>query len=51
MWLPRSPDLASPNFYIWGYLKEVVYSTNTHIMEELNSNTEEDIKGNISYAT
>jgi hypothetical protein len=24
-WLPRSPDLISLNFFIWGYLKELVY--------------------------
>ena len=25
-WPPRSPDLTSPDFYLWGYLKDVVYS-------------------------
>lgn len=26
-WPPRSPDLTSPDFYLWGYLREVVYRT------------------------
>ncbi|EZA54475.1 hypothetical protein X777_05833 [Ooceraea biroi] len=25
MWPARSPDLTSPDFYLWGYLKDVVY--------------------------
>ncbi|EFN72100.1 Transposable element Tc3 transposase, partial [Camponotus floridanus] len=24
-WLARSPDLTSPDFFLWGYLKDVVY--------------------------
>jgi len=24
-WLARSPDLTSPDFYFWGYLKNVIY--------------------------
>ncbi|EZA51149.1 hypothetical protein X777_10422 [Ooceraea biroi] len=24
-WPARSPDLTSPDFYLWGYLKDVVY--------------------------
>lgn len=24
-WPPKSPDLTSPDFYLWGYLKNVVY--------------------------
>lgn len=26
-WPPRSPDLTSPDFFLWGYLKGVVYQT------------------------
>ncbi|OXU16263.1 hypothetical protein TSAR_012619, partial [Trichomalopsis sarcophagae] len=25
-WPPRSPDLTPPDFYLWGYLKNVVYA-------------------------
>lgn len=25
-WPPRSPDLTSPDFFLWGYLKNVVYA-------------------------
>lgn len=26
-WPPRSPDLTPPDFFLWGYIKEIVYST------------------------
>lgn len=26
-WPPRSPDLTSPDFFLWGWLKSVVYRT------------------------
>jgi hypothetical protein len=26
-WPPRSPDLAAPDFFLWGYLKAQVYAT------------------------
>ena len=26
-WAPRSPDLTSPDFYLWGFLKNTVYRT------------------------
>ncbi|KAJ4427227.1 hypothetical protein ANN_24844 [Periplaneta americana] len=32
--LPRSPDLTFPDFYLWGALKDTVYTTN-HTLEEL----------------
>ena len=25
-WPPCSPDLTSPDFYLWGYLKNVIFS-------------------------
>lgn len=25
-WPPRSPDLTSPDFFLWGYVKNVVYA-------------------------
>ncbi|KOX70224.1 hypothetical protein WN51_05660 [Melipona quadrifasciata] len=34
-WLPRSPDLTSLDFYLWGTLKEKVYSTEVRTGDEL----------------
>ncbi|KAJ4441785.1 hypothetical protein ANN_11643 [Periplaneta americana] len=27
LWPPRSPDLTTPDFFLWGYLKDRVYAT------------------------
>lgn len=35
LWPPRSPDLNPLDFYFWGHLKEVVYSTPVNTREEL----------------
>ena len=32
---PRSPDLTSPNFYLWGKLKGSVYADNLRTADEL----------------
>lgn len=34
-WPPRSPDLTPLDFYLWGYLKGVVYKTAPSSLEEL----------------
>lgn len=34
-WPPRSPDLTPLDFYLWGYIKNKVYSTPVHSREEL----------------
>lgn len=38
-WPPRSPDLTSPDFYLWGYIKNVVYeyapTTREDMMERI----------------
>jgi hypothetical protein len=33
LWPPRSPDLTLPDFFLWGFLKERVYSNNPRSME------------------
>ena len=30
LWPPRSPDLTSPDYFLWGYLKRRVYQKNTN---------------------
>lgn len=34
-WPPRSPDLTPPDFFLWGYLKNIVYSTVPTTPEDL----------------
>ena len=38
LWLPRSPDLSTYDFYLWDNLKAKVYSNNPHTNEELKTN-------------
>ncbi|GFW72765.1 uncharacterized protein TNCV_1266091 [Trichonephila clavipes] len=33
---PRSPDLLIPEFFLWGYLKNVGFRNNPHMLDELN---------------
>lgn len=42
-WPPRSPDLTPLDFYMWGYLKSVVYSTPVHTKRELQERIENAI--------
>jgi hypothetical protein len=30
LWPPRSPDLSPPDFFLWGHLKDTVYSNHPH---------------------
>lgn len=34
-WPPRSPDITPLDFFVWGYIKEIVYSTPVTTREEL----------------
>ncbi|RLU21288.1 hypothetical protein DMN91_005661 [Ooceraea biroi] len=40
-WPARSPDLTSPDFYLWGYLKDVIYrerpTTRENTMERIRA--------------
>jgi len=42
-WPPRSPDLTSPNFFLWGYLKSKVYSNRPTDLHALKENIREEI--------
>jgi hypothetical protein len=37
---PRSPDLTPPDYFLWGYLKLVVYSNRPLTIEDLKQNIE-----------
>ena len=42
-WPPRSPDLNICDFFLWGYLKEKVFSSRPHTLEELKLRIREEI--------
>ena len=44
LWPPRSPDLTSPDFFLWGFLKSRVYSNHPTTTEELKRNIEYEIR-------
>jgi hypothetical protein len=35
---PHLPDITLCDFYLWGSLKDKVYKTNPHTLEELRNN-------------
>ena len=37
LWPPWSPDLTSPDLFLCGYLKDIVYATNLHTLGELTA--------------
>ena len=42
-WPPRSPDLSRCDFFLWGYLKSVVYKTNPSTVTQLKENIRAEI--------
>jgi hypothetical protein len=43
LWLARFPDLNAFDFYLWGNLKDKVYSNNPHTLVELKQSIHETI--------
>ena len=41
----RSPDLTSPDFFLWGYLKDRVFSTSPESIADLENHIAEEING------
>jgi len=41
---PRSPDLSTCYFYLWGYLKGKIYANNPKILEDLKENVRTEIR-------
>jgi hypothetical protein len=35
-WPPRSPDITPFDFFLWGYVKDIVYKTPVTSLDELN---------------
>lgn len=44
MWPPRSPDLNPCDYFLWGYLKSVVYNPLPKTLDDLKANIEREIK-------
>ena len=42
-WTPRSPDLTSPDAFLWGYLKGKVYLNKPNTLQEIKNNIIEEI--------
>ena len=42
-WPPRSPDLTTPDFYLWSYLKSKVYEEDPRTVEDLKWKIQEEI--------
>jgi hypothetical protein len=42
-WPPRSPDLTSPDFFLWGHLKTLVYAQKVSTIQELREKITEAI--------
>jgi len=38
LWPPRSPDLTSPDLFLWSYLKDNVYRSNPRDLKQLKMN-------------
>jgi hypothetical protein len=38
LWPPRSPDLTSADYFLWGYLKERVYKNKPLTIQDLRAN-------------
>lgn len=49
-WPPRSPDLSPPDFFLWGYLKNKVYSNKPETITALKENIRTEMAA-ISTAT
>ena len=43
-WPPRSPDLNPLDFYLWGYLKSIVYTPLPRTLDDLQQNIEEAVR-------
>ena len=40
---PRSPDLTPLDFFLWGFLKDCVYSNNPQTLDDLKNNITDEI--------
>jgi hypothetical protein len=50
LWPPLSHDLSPPDFFLWGNLKDTVFSNHPHTLEEVQANIQRTVD-RISTAT
>lgn len=43
-WPARSPDFTTPDYFLWGCLKECVYVNKPHTLEQLKDNIRAEIR-------
>ena len=43
-WPPRSPDITSLDFFLWGYLKSKVYVNRPNIVDDLKQRIRQEIR-------
>jgi hypothetical protein len=43
LWPPRSSDLSPPDLFLWGHLKDTVYSNHPHTLQELQANIQRTV--------
>jgi hypothetical protein len=43
LWLPHSPNFTTPDIFLWGFLKEELYSNNPQRLEKLKQSTEQTV--------
>jgi hypothetical protein len=41
--LHNPPDLSPPDFFLWGHLKDAVYSNHPHTLQELQANIQRTV--------
>jgi len=44
LWPPRSPDLTPPDYFVWGYLKGIVYQNKPRSIDALKTNITEEFQ-------
>ncbi|GFQ86721.1 uncharacterized protein TNCT_635551 [Trichonephila clavata] len=42
-WTPRLPDLTTPDFFLWGYLKDKVYVNKPETRRQMKENIRDEI--------
>lgn len=43
-WPPRSPDVTAPDYFLWGKLKEKVFRSRPHTIQELKNRISQEIE-------
>ena len=44
LWPPQSPDLTTPDFFLWGHFKDRVYATRPQTLDDVKHNITQEIQ-------